>query len=299
MRRGDDRHAARHRLEHGNPEAFEERRVDEYGRASVEARELLVVDVAEADYSRPVESRLRPPPAGPDDRERQTIAAQLARVEQRLEVLPRLQRRNRQHVRPAQARALALARKDRRGRRMGHVDPRGLDIEQLLHLTRSERGVADDQVSGARSVTVLRGMHANGASVRPFGKPQGHEVVNRRCAHACALRRVHPIGEVEDVEAPEPPLSRRALQPRPGSSPRVRKRQHEQAPLHVDAAERLFDGSLSADGHRSEGDDVCADFDESSQRAEHVVADPGARVRQRRNVERDSHLAGTYSKLTK
>ena len=43
---GDDRRAARHRLEHGQAEALEAGRLDETGGAAVEVGELLLVDVA-------------------------------------------------------------------------------------------------------------------------------------------------------------------------------------------------------------------------------------------------------------
>jgi hypothetical protein len=51
---------------------------------------------------------------------------------------------------------------------------------------------------------------------------------------------------MEDAEAPEPPLCRRALQARPRSSPRVRKRQHEQSTLDVDPAKGVLYGVLPA-----------------------------------------------------
>ena len=50
---------------------------------------------------------------------------------------------------------------------------------------------------------VLRAVHRLRLRGRPLGKAQRHEVVDRRRAHAAALRRVHPVGEVEDVERAE------------------------------------------------------------------------------------------------
>ena len=93
---GDDRHASRHRLDDRNAEALETRRVDERGGAPVEARELVVVDVAEPDHVGAVERRLRPPALRADDGER--VAVRQRRGEQRLEVLARLERRHGEEV---------------------------------------------------------------------------------------------------------------------------------------------------------------------------------------------------------
>ena len=64
VRGDDDGDAARHRLDHGNPEALEARRVRDDGGAAVEARELLVRDEPEPPDPRPVEERLLAPTLG-------------------------------------------------------------------------------------------------------------------------------------------------------------------------------------------------------------------------------------------
>ena len=289
VRRRRHGHAGRHRLEHGDPEALEARRIDEDGGAAVEARKLVVVDVAEPDDAGPVEARLRPPTRRADDCERELSVEQLVRGEQRLEVLPRLERRNREGVRPPELGALALARED--GRRGGMCDAHALrlDVQQLAHVARRELRVADEDVSRFCRVPVLRAVHAHRAPVRPFGKTQRNEIVDRRRAHAGPLRREHPVREVQHVEAAEPALGRGMPDPRPRGAPAVRERQHEQPALDVDARERPLDVAATLHGDGREGDDVGAVLAQAPQRREHVVADSRARVRERRDVERDPH----------
>ena len=69
----------------------------------------------------------------------------------------------------------------------------------------------------------------------------------------------------------------------------MRERQHEQPALDVDARERLLDVAATLHGDGREGDDVGAVLAQAAQRREHVVADSRARVRERRDVERDPH----------
>ena len=281
------RDAARHRLEHGNPEALEARRVDEDRRAAVEARELAIVDVAEPDHAGPVEPRLRAPARRADDRERKLSVEQLVRGEQRLEVLPRLERRDGQRVRPPEVGALALAREDRRRSRMRDAYALRLDVQQLAHVTRSELRVAHEDVGRPRRVPVLRAVHAHRPPVRPVGEAQRNEIVDRRRADATALRREHPVREVQHVEPAEPALRRWPCDARPRGSPAVRERQDEQPALDIDPRQRLLDVPAAFGRDGREGDHVGAVLTQAAQRREHVVADSRARVRERRDVERD------------
>ena len=99
MRRGDDRRARRHRLGDRHPEALEPRGVDDRGGAPVEARELGVGDAAEPDDARPVELRLLAPARSADDGEREPgVGKERVRLDQRAEVLARLERGHRQQV---------------------------------------------------------------------------------------------------------------------------------------------------------------------------------------------------------
>ena len=67
MRRDDARRAARHRLEHRDPEALEARRVDERRRAAVESRELVVGRDSRARSRRGPRASTPPQPARADD----------------------------------------------------------------------------------------------------------------------------------------------------------------------------------------------------------------------------------------
>ena len=100
MRRRDDRSTAGHRLGDRHPEALEARRVDDGRCAAVEACELLVGDTAEPHDPAPVELGLVAPPRSACDREHELeIGEKLERLDERLEVLARLERRNREQVR--------------------------------------------------------------------------------------------------------------------------------------------------------------------------------------------------------
>jgi hypothetical protein len=145
------------------------------------------------------------------------------RIEQRLEVLPRLERRDRQRVRLPEVGPLALVVED--GRRGGMRDAHALggNVKQLAHVACGELRVADEHVRRLCRVAVLRAVHANGASVRPLRETHRNEVVDRRRAHAVPLRREHPVREVQHVEAAEPTLRRRVGQPRPRRAPSVRR----------------------------------------------------------------------------
>ena len=144
-----DRAAAGERLGDRDPEALVERGVDEAARAAVEARELLVADLAEpARRSRA--ARRRPSRGAPTTRSSPSTAAAI-----RAEVLARLERPDREHVVALGARPV--------GRE--HVldgvrhdpDLRRRDAEQLDQLALRELGDGDHAVGGARRRAARRG----------------------------------------------------------------------------------------------------------------------------------------------
>src|SRR2546423_34022 len=100
--------AARNRLDDGGPEALDPGGMDEGGGAAMERGELLVADEAEPYDPRIVEAGLLAPAGGADHSEPQVVALEPPeRVDEDAEVLPRLERRHAEHVRPAELRLLA------------------------------------------------------------------------------------------------------------------------------------------------------------------------------------------------
>jgi hypothetical protein len=108
VRRRHDGHPAGHRLDDRHPEALEERRVDDDARTPIEPREIRRRRVAEADDARHVERRRASPPGGTCDGKGELAAEEPVRVDEGREVLARLERRDRQHVRTAEIHPLAL-----------------------------------------------------------------------------------------------------------------------------------------------------------------------------------------------
>ena len=84
-----------------------------------------------------------------------------------------------------------------------------------------EARVREDDIATRGSVSVLRAVHPTGAGVDEFRKVKRHEIVDRRCPYARALRRVHPVGEVEDVERAHHALERETTRLAPGDPPRL------------------------------------------------------------------------------
>ena len=149
------------------------------------------------------------------------------RRQQRLEVLAPLQRRDGEHYGPPRSRAGPSGRKDGRDPRRRHADPLSREAEKLDDLARRELGVDDDQVTGPGGMLVLAGVHPVGLRVHPVRMTERNEVVDRRRADTRPLRRVHPVGEVKDVQRARKPLDGTSSQPAPGRSPPMRLRRNE------------------------------------------------------------------------
>jgi hypothetical protein len=189
------------------------------------ARKLRVVDVAEPRHAGPVEARLRSPASSSDDREAELTVEQLVRIEQHPQVLARLERGDGEHVRPLELGAFPVRREYGCRRGMRDVDPLRGNVQQVPDVARGEVRVAHDDVRRPRGVAILGAVHPHGAPMRPLRKTERDEVVDGRRPDPVSLRGVHPVREVEDVEAAQPALGGRPLQARPCGPPRVGERE--------------------------------------------------------------------------
>jgi hypothetical protein len=116
--------------------------------------------------------------------------------------------------------------------------------------------------------------------------------VDHRGPDAVSLRRVHPVAEVEDVEAADEALGRRPARAAPRGAPRVREREDREPEVDVDPVEGLADQPRAAAAGRRPGEDLvlpAGGLDEPGERSPHVVSDPGPLVRERADVEDDPH----------
>ncbi len=177
---------------------------------------------------------------------------------------------------------------------MRDADPLAREPEQLDDLAGRELRVDDDQVARPGCVGVLARVHAVGLRVHPVREAEREEVVDRRRADASALWRVHPVGEVEDVERPRQPLDGTVAEPAPAGPPPVRlRRKEDEPPLHRHAVERLLDPALARRRDGGEGDDLVlrARFRQAAEHPEDVVPDPGPGQGERRDVDDDAQRA--------
>ncbi len=206
VRRRHDRRPARHRLDDRHPEALEARRVDGDGGAAVEAGQLLVGDEAEPTHPRVVELRLLAPALAAGDREQDVAAEEPVRLDERLEVLARLERGDAEDVGRAEigrgpvAVNTSLTPGGATRIRAGST-PSSSVVSAAVNVR-----VDEDDVAGLGGVGVLAAVHRLRALRRPLREAERHEVVDRRRAHPGPLRWVHPVGEVEHVERAEKPL---------------------------------------------------------------------------------------------
>ena len=219
----DDRRAARHRLDHRHAEALEPRGIDERLGSAVERRELLVVHVAERHDALSLQARALPARRAHDRQAKLRVAPahERHRLQQRLEVLAPLERRDGEQVRAAEVPLRAVRPEDRVDRGMRDADPLARESEQLDDLARRELRVDDDQIARLRRLGVLARVHAVGLRVHPVREAEWEEVVDRRRTDASTLWRVHPVGEVEDVEGTRQPLDRTVAELAPAGPPPV------------------------------------------------------------------------------
>ena len=161
----DDGAAGRHRLQHRDPEALEARRVDRRRRAAVEARELGVRHEPEPADPVAGELGLLAPALAAGDREQEVAAEQLVGLDERLEVLARLERRDGEEVRRAEVGRRPVGRELGPRRRMSDVDTPLRHAEHLDDVAARVLGVHEDEVAGLGRVPVLarRASTASGA----------------------------------------------------------------------------------------------------------------------------------------
>ncbi len=243
----------------------------------------------------PSRSGCSPQPFRSDDRELEIVSEQGLRLDQHLEVLPRLERGDREDVRCPEIRGRAVGREHGLGCRVRDADSLGRDPERRGDVTAREGRVHEDDVAGLGRVSVLARVHRPRPRRRPLGVMKGHEVVDRGRAHPGALRRVHPVGEVQGVEGAEEPLRRGKAEPAPGRANGMGERKRPRAELDVDPGEGGADPLRATDARRCERDDLvlaARGVDEPAERALHVVPDAEERVAQRAHVECDPHRAG-------
>ncbi len=186
-----------------------------------------------------------------------------------------------EHVGPAELGALAVRPELRLQARPRDANALGRDAEPLDDVGARVVGVDEDEVARARGVGVLGVVHRLRLRRRPLGKAQRHEVVDRRRAHPARLRRVHPVGVVEDVEPADDALQRGPAEPAPGVAPALGEGERDEPELDVEPGERARDRAAAVGARGREGDELVPPrrrLDEPAERAADVVADAGQRV---------------------
>ena len=201
-----------------------------------------------------------PHPAPPDDDERQAgVREQRERLDERAEILARLERRHRQHVRPAEVGDGAVRGERRADARVGDEHPLTRERHRLREVVGGEGRVGEDDV--ARRAPRSRYLRPCIDCVRfvvHSGRCSGTRswIVVARTPARCGGYIQSRV--VERVERAEPPLGGRAPGGRPGGAPRVREREREERQLDVDAGERLGNHLAPGGRGRREGDDLVA-----------------------------------------
>src|SRR5439155_20229779 len=125
-------------------------------------------------------------------------------------------------------------------------------------------------------------VHAHGAGVQALREMQWSEIVDHRRAQARALRRPHPVAEVENVETAEKALGGWPSDGAPGSARRVREGDGDRATLRGQSVQRGVQQLPPANAHGPEDDDLmpAACLEHPGQRTEDVVADARSRMRE-------------------
>ena len=174
--------------------------------------------------------------------------------------------------------------------------------ERLGDVRRGELRDREDQVARPRRVRVLAAVHPPGQRRHPLRVVQRREVVDGRRPQPAALRRVHPVREVEDVELPQ-----RAARPsgsragsRRFSTCATRRPDDDDALLDGQVRDRFPDTRRARVGRRRRTRRARAVPPAASavprEHPEQVVADPGPRLAQRRDVDDDAHGAAVSAR---
>ena len=185
-----DRAAAGHRLERRQAVALVERREDETAGRAVEAHELLVADPPGQDHGhrRPRKLALEvlvAPALAAGDHERHVAAERRDRAQRADEVLARLERADRQHVRPVDAEARAQPGVAGRLRAEAPVDPvgrhahaRGVGAEHVDDLGAGLLGPGDDPDRAAGGAPQEGALMQHGHTREELGMAQRQHVVH-------------------------------------------------------------------------------------------------------------------------
>jgi hypothetical protein len=173
-------------------------------------------------------------------------AQNLERFDHEVDVLPRVECRDRENVGCAEVGALPLRLEQRLDPGVRDTDSLLGDLEVLDDIVGGEAGVGEDDVAGGGGVPVLGPVHPQRSWVNEVRKMKRHEVVDRGCPHATSLRRVHPVREMEDVEPADEPLEGKPARPAPGDAKGVGCRKGDEPLLDRCRAEGLPDLGGSA-----------------------------------------------------
>ena len=187
--------------------------------------------------------------------------------------------------------ALTVGRERRIDSGMGDADSRPRNAKRLDDVLRGVLRVREDDVTALRLLGVGV-VHPHGSWVELLGIFERAEIVDHRRAHARPLRRIHPVGEVQDVEAADKSLRRRATEAAPRASGDVGKGHGDELALRGKTVQHLVEQGPAADADRPERDELMLagrGLRHPSERAEHVVADARPRMREGRDVVRDPH----------
>ena len=153
-----------------------------------------------------------PQPSAPTTASCSSPPSMPVRLDEHLQILPRLEGRDGEDVRGTEIRGRPVRMEDVLRRGMRDADPLARHAERRRDIPSGVRRVHEDDVAGRRGVPVLATVHRPRSGGRPLGMVKRHEVVDRRRAHTRALGRVHPVREVENVELAEQSLRGRVTQ---------------------------------------------------------------------------------------
>ena len=200
------------------------------------------------------------------------------RLDEHLQILPRLERRDGEDVRRAEIGRRTVGAVDVLRRGVRDPDPLGRDAERRVDVASRVRRVHEDDVARRGGVSVLAAVHRARPRGRPLGMVERHEVVDRRRTHAGALRRVHPVREVQRVERAEEALRGGTAEPAPGRADRVRGRAAARCAARrrsPSSAARIRSGPRRLVGANATiSCSPCRGLGEPGERAPDVVPDP-------------------------
>ena len=293
MRRGDDGRAARHRLDDRHAEPLVERGIDEHRRSTVEPRDLVVGDVAEAPDARVGEIGPLAPALAPREHEPELPVEEPPRLDQAGEVLARLDRAEPEDGGAAEVgrrafRTEAVLRAPGgawtiRSCSMPSVAVRSAAVKREFAKTTSQVAAAFRPLCVC--IETVRAVHHSGW----WNGTRSWKTVARtppRCAGY-----IHSL-KTKASRRPANELHGRPPEAAPSRTERVRRGQRDEPGRGRDVVERSADRDRPAEARRRERDElvpVSGGRTHAGKRAADVVPDPGARMGERRDVDDDPH----------